>query len=192
MSFLMKVDGKRMVSDARSPFRAVHEVLRKNPDAEIKFCCSCCFKAGDASHGLQEVGDLDGSPTVMCHECAEKLEKNHEFIRCIHCKALFRPHSLKTRGEDKLCPFCNRVWNKVSPKKTFACNVLIQRPYLCYVRVDEDASDAEIEETVKKKILEGQESVLVEDNDLEIEEQDITRVNVSYEVIGDEDEEEEE
>lgn len=77
-------------------------------------------------------------------------------------------------------------------KKTLACNVLIQRPYLCYVRVDEDASDAEIEETVKKKILEGQESVLVEDNDLEIEEQDITRVNVSYEVIGDEDEEEEE
>ncbi len=34
--------------------------------------------------------------------------------------------------------------------------------------------------------------MLVEDNDLEIEEQDITHVNVSYEVIGDEDEEEEE
>nr|DAZ51166.1 MAG TPA: hypothetical protein [Caudoviricetes sp.] len=31
--------------------------------------------------------------------------------------------------------------------------------------------------------------MLVEDNDLEIEEQDITHVNVSYEVIGDEDEE---
>ncbi len=33
--------------------------------------------------------------------------------------------------------------------------------------------------------------MLVEDNDLEIEEQDITHVNVSYEVIGDEDEGEE-
>lgn len=77
-------------------------------------------------------------------------------------------------------------------KMTIACSVMIQRPYLCYVRVDRDASDAEIEEIVKKKILEGQESVLVEDNDLEIEEQDITHVNVSYEVIGDGDEEEEE
>jgi hypothetical protein len=30
-------------------------------------------------------------------------------------------------------------------KMTIACSVMIQRPYLCYVHVDRNASDAEIE-----------------------------------------------
>nr|DAZ51165.1 MAG TPA: hypothetical protein [Caudoviricetes sp.] len=36
-------------------------------------------------------------------------------------------------------------------KMTIACSVMIQRPYLCYVRVDRNASDTQIEEIVKKK-----------------------------------------
>ena len=64
--------------------------------------------------------------------------------------------------------------------KVVPCNVCVKRFYRAYAHVDDDATDEQIAEAVKKEILEEQDNALCDDHDLEIEEHDIVAVEIDH------------
>lgn len=64
--------------------------------------------------------------------------------------------------------------------KTVPCNVCIKRFYRAYARLDDEATEEQIIEAVRKEILAEQDKALCEDPDLEIEEHDIVRISPDF------------
>lgn len=146
-----------------------HDIFTRKPNADkVLFCCSCCFCESSKDNPLQEAGDLDGSPTLLCKECVDKMVNNGELIVCHECGKPFHPYTLRQNPEtwdDELCPLCGNVWTgNARKKKAVVCGVLVQRAYTCTVVVDADASDDEIREAANLKILDCGEDALTENN----------------------------
>lgn len=70
-------------------------------------------------------------------------------------------------------------------------DVAIKRFYRCYVQVPEDASDGQVEQKVRDMIVEEQDSVLIEDPDLEIENHDIEITDIDWDGGWEDDDENE-
>lgn len=75
------------------------------------------------------------------------------------------------------------LFEKKKKKVDVPCYVAVKRFYKCWAEVDEDATNAEIEEALKEAIVEDPENVLEEDPDIDVEEQDISIVRIDLDGI---------
>lgn len=71
------------------------------------------------------------------------------------------------------------------------CDVCIKRYYRAYAEVDEYATNKEIQKAIVEAILENQDRVLTEDPDIEIEEDDISVVDIDHDGAWTEEDDEE-
>ena len=60
------------------------------------------------------------------------------------------------------------------------CDICIKRFYRGYVKVNENATDEEIRKAMVESILKYQDAELTEDPDIEIEEHDITAIEIDH------------
>lgn len=65
-------------------------------------------------------------------------------------------------------------------KMSYPATVAVTRYYCTYIEAEEDASEKEIKDQIRKQILELQEDALALDLDFDIEEQDLGGISIDF------------
>lgn len=148
-------------------------------------CCDCIYLSEYKDYcGLTRLEvEVFGERECACFIKREDYERHY----CTNCN-FYKEKCCCAIGQRVLDPnaphCCGAFVNKSAEKVHVPCYVTVRHFYKCWIEVDANAGQSEIENKMKQAILDDPENELIEeDPDIELEEQDIDVVRIDWDGI---------